>query len=71
MMKPLDNQLFIEPGLAVRAALLRQHFNGQDMYVVKVCSVRTKVKRWGFKKTWRRWFRMTVTESWDGGCAPG
>ncbi|KAK3050071.1 hypothetical protein LTR09_008726 [Extremus antarcticus] len=59
----LKNQLIVKPGLALRASLQRQHYNGQVMYVIKVCSVRVKVPRWNTRRKLGKWL--------GGGCLTG
>lgn len=50
--KPVQTQVIPSTGFAVRASLRRLRFNGQDMYMIKVCSVRVKVPRWRLKRSW-------------------
>ena len=67
--KALETQLFVEPGLAVRAALQREQYHGQDMYVIKVCTVRTKIPRWRLKRSWM--WRRRNGYGGNAGCGPG
>lgn len=66
--KPIQTQILPEPGHAIRASLQRQRFNGQDIYVIKVCSVRTRVPRWRLKRGWD-WRRKTSLKT-ESGCTP-